>query len=308
MKRLMLMMAVAAGMAVAAEQVLVLTTDGQWIEGATKAAKVGAWPLKNVLSLHNGAAATGEEAARIAAAMDVVLGKDRKGRDVAVEQLSDAGLAVLTPLLAKIRDTDQHEPKPLYNLFGRLLPSTADQLDRTAALVRLAGAEAVRGKWPEGSIDVAGKPVEWSKVRLFAVKRKLVTRTVEVHSLRHSTQIEYFDTGVRLASGSEWTVGARGFSRLSWHQDEWATGPNGLTKPAGNYKTNLVDGHPFGALVGRVGAGGEVLFVGVSAKKTAASAGRLQLAINDNGHWQNNLGSYRVTVSVKDAYDVGEAQ
>jgi hypothetical protein len=36
--------------------------------------------------------------------------------------------------------------------------------------------------------------------------------------------------------------------------------------------------------------------------------GRLYLAINDNSHWQNNIGSFRVKLRVTDAYDVGDPQ
>ena len=83
----------------------------------------------------------------------------------------------------------------------------------------------------------------------------------------------------------------------------------GLKKPgAPSYKSNLFEGHPFGALVGRVGAAGEVFFLGMKASKTGLAAGRLALAVNDNPHWQNNLGSFYVTLSASDAYDLGDAQ
>jgi len=32
------------------------------------------------------------------------------------------------------------------------------------------------------------------------------------------------------------------------------------------------------------------------------------MAINDNPHWQNNLGTFYVTLSATDAYDLGDAQ
>jgi hypothetical protein len=131
---------------------------------------------------------------------------------------------------------------------------------------------------------------------------------VDVHSIRHSTQIEYFDTGVVFGAGSKGTATASGFTRLSWETDGWASDPNGLQKPGPNYKTNLVDGHPFGALVGRYGAGGEVFFVGKTWASKPGAGGRLYLAINDNRHWQNNLGSYRVLLQASDAYDLGDPQ
>jgi hypothetical protein len=291
----------------AAQNVLVLTTDGQWIEGATSASKAGSLALGKVLSMHNGAAATAKETETITAGLETILGKDRKARDLAVETLTHIGLPVLTPFLAKIRDTDQHEPKPFYNLFDRLMPSIADQPDRTLSLIRMDGSAPTRGAWPQGEITVGGQKLSWSNIRMLAVQRKSITRTMDVHSLRHSTQIEYLDTGLYASAASRWTIAAKGFSRLSWHQDDWATGPNGLTKPAGNYKTNLVDGHPFGALVGRIGPAGAVRFIGASSAQAVNGAGRLHLAINDNAHWQNNLGSYLVTVTLTQAYDLGPA-
>jgi hypothetical protein len=141
------------------------------------------------------------------------------------------------------------------------------------------------------------------------VRQKTVRRSVQVHSIRHSTQIEYMDTGIILSAGSTLDSTANGFVRLSWNADGWASDANGLTKPGSPaYKTNMVDGHPFGALVGRVGAGGEVFFMGKKITKSGLAPGRLGLAINDNRHWQNNLGTFYVTIAATDAYDVGEAQ
>jgi len=295
----------AATLLPAAQTVLLLTTDGQWIEASTTAKTAGTYPLAKVLSLHNGATASPKEAESISVGLTTIQGKDRKARDLAVEDLTNIGLPVLTPFLDAIRDTDQHEPKPLYNLFDRIVPSIADQPDRSANLIRMEGAPPVRGPWPQGDIKVGDQTISWSKIRLFAVQRKIVTRAVNVHSLRHSTQIEYMDAGVSLSKNSQLTLIAKGFTRLSWKQDEWATGPNGLAKPAGNYKSNLTDGQPFGALVGKVGAQGAVQFMGESASKTGMGSGRLHLAINDNAHWQNNLGSYAVSLTVTQAYDLG---
>jgi hypothetical protein len=144
---------------------------------------------------------------------------------------------------------------------------------------------------------------------MLAIRKKLVRRVTPVHSLRHSTQIEYLDTGVLLTTASRVDLVADGFVRLSWKEDGWATDPNGLEKPGSPaYKTYLVDGFPFGALVGRVGAKGQIFLVGKKATKTGLPAGRLELAINDNAHWQNNLGTYTVSLTATDAYDVGDAQ
>lgn len=292
----------------AAQMVLVRTTDGKWIEGATTMGKIGNWKLSQIHSLHNGAPASASETAAIQAGLEAIQGKDRAARDQSVEELTSIGLPVLTPFLDIIRDTDQHEPKPLYNLFNRIVPSIADQPDRSASLIRLHGSQPTRGPWPLGDLKIGTQSIPWSSIRLFAVRMKSITREVEVHSLRHSTQIEYLDSGLYASAQSNLTTSARGFTRLSWKQDEWATGPNGLTKPAANYKTNLVDGHPFGALLARITAKGSLLFLGEKASKPNVGSGRLQLAINDNAHWQNNLGSYQVSLVLTEAYDLGDAR
>jgi hypothetical protein len=305
MKQLLLAALLATAALPAAQNVLVLTTEGKWITGMTKATKVGAYPISRILSLHNGAPASSAESAAISAGLAAIAGKDRKARDLAVENLTHIGLPVLTPFLEVIRDTDQHEPKPLYNLFNRLVPSIADQPDRTSGLIRLEQEAPRRGEWPIGSITVGNESISWNNIRLFGVERKTISRTVEVHSLRHSTQIEYLDTGLYVGAESHWVIQANGFTRLSWKQDDWATNPNGLTKPAGNYKTNLVDGHPFGALLARISATGETKFIGVSSSAHSPGNGRLHLAINDNAHWQNNLGSYTVKIVLTRAFDLG---
>lgn len=229
-----------------------------------------------------------------------------------MEELTLLGLAALTPLLEALKDTDQHEPRPLYRLFERLIPSVADSLDRSQSLFRLIGGETRRGAWPQGQIMLksgnGSVSVPWSEVRLLAVRRRTLRRDFPIHSLRHSTQIEYLNTGLRLSAASAVDINARGFARLAFKDDSWASGPNGLSKPGGNYTTNLVDGHPFGALLGRVSAKGSVFFVGERFNKNGLLPGVLQLAVNDNRHWQNNIGSYQVTIVARDVYDLGEPQ
>src|SRR5262249_61625368 len=127
--------------------------------------------------------------------------------------------------------------------------------------------------------------VPWSTIRSLAVRQKLVRRSMPAHSIRHSTQIEYLDTGVVLTAASKVDSSARGFVRLSWDVDSWASDANGLTKPGSPaYKSNLVDGHPFGALVGRVGPNGDVFFLGAKATKAGWPAEPLGSAINVKRH------------------------
>jgi hypothetical protein len=261
-------------------------------------------PFANILSVHNGDPASPAEADKITSGIAALQGTDRKASDAAIESLTAIGIPVVTPLLKAYKDTDQHEPRPLYRLFERVMPSHADQLDRELSVIRLANGEALRAKVEPFQLGATA----WQNVRVFAVRQKQISRRVDVHSLRHSTQIEYFDTAILFGAASKATASASGFTRLSWETDGWATDPNGLQKPGPNYKTNLVDGHPFGALVGRHRANGEVFFLGRSWTSKPGANGKLFLAINDNRHWQNNLGSYRVIIQATDAYDLGDAQ
>jgi hypothetical protein len=206
-----------------------------------------------------------------------------------------------------LKDTDQHEPRPLYRLFARLVPPGLDQAKRDAALLRLANGEALRADIKPFAITLNGKSLDSAAIRRLAVEQRSVTREAVLDALQHSTQIEYLDTGIELSTASEVAVAASGFVRLAWNQDGWASDADGLKVPGPNYKTNLVDGHPFGAIVGRIGAG-EVLRIGANYKAKSASAGRFRLAVNDNRHWQNNVGAFRVRITATNAYDLGDPQ
>lgn len=293
----------------AAVTVLLRLTDGSIVEGPASFS-LGGQPAAKVLSFHSANPASGMEAQLIKDGLAIVQAdKDRKGRDQALETLTAIGVPVLTPLLEIYKDTDQHEPRPLYRLFERIMPSGADGFDRTLGLLRLADGRRLRLATPGGSLTVNGRAIAWATVRSLAVRQKRIVKRGEVHSIRHSTQIEYWDSGVQVTAGSKVTVAASGFTRLSWKDDGWATDPNGLTKPGSPaYKTNLVDGHPFGALVGRISAKGATFTVGKAYAQAMEAPGRFLLAINDNRHWQNNLGTYAVELSATNAYDFGDPQ
>ena len=307
----------------ASDWVLIRTVDGTQVEGVTlsrgfsieqEAGQKFEVKLAGLLSIHNGLPASDFETGRITQGLIAIQSTDRQARDLAVEELTAIGLPVMTPLLQAYKDTDQHEPRPLYRLFERIIPSYADGPDRKLSLVRPKGGDAFRAKVPDWTIVVktaAGENISlpWSKVRTLAVRQKTVERSMEAHSLRHSTQIEYLDTGVGLTQESQVNITTRGFVRLSWDTDSWASDADGLKVPgAPSYKSNLVDGFPFGALVGRVGAGGPVFFAGKKALLSGKGAGRLRLAVNDNPHWQNNIGTFYVKMLASDAYDLGDAQ
>ena len=301
-----------AVLAQAATTIQVLDKEGVLREATTalKAIQVDgrAIPLAQILSVHSGEPASAGETERITKALPTLAAADQKTsdraqRDAAVADMVAIGVPVMTPLLLAYKDTDQHEPRPLYRLFERIMPSHTDGLDRTLSVIRLVNGTVLRGKvqtFDEGGLN-------WANIRRLAVRQKLVSRQVEVHSILHASKIDWLDTGVALSGDSEIDSKASGFTRLSWETDGWATGPDGLQKPGPNYKTNLVDGQPFGALIGRVGTG-ETFLLGTKLLKQGLGVGRLLMAINDNAHWQNNLGRYRVRLTVTDAYDLGDSQ
>lgn len=297
-----------------------LTREGKVLEGrlvtggftlnetATRAVST-----ETLLSINLAAAVNSREAEHITAALAAVQGTDRAGRDTAVAELTEIGLPALTPVLNAYKDRDLREPDALYRLFARLIPGYADMADRSLDLIRLKNGEAMRGRigidaltiQPSGSHEIK---VALAEIRSLAVRQPIIEKRFEVHSLRHCTQIEFLDTGIVLSSQSRVDITANGFVRLSFAIDGWASDPDGLKVPGPNYKTNLVDGFPFGALVGKVGAAGARFIVGRHLDKNGLGEGRLYLAVNDNGHWQNNIGSFRVKLRVSDAYDVSDPQ
>lgn len=306
--------------AVSGRTVRLFTRDGKVLEGRFSAVgfTVSGSPSRSgsgetMLSINLAADASPHEAERITADLAAVQGADRIGRDTAVAELTDIGLPALTPVLNAYKDRDLREPDALYRLFGRLMPGYADAADRSLDLIRLKNGDAIRGRVGAESLAIQppGGPemkVPLSSIRSLAVRQAKIEKSFEVHALRHCTQIEFLDTGVVIGPQSRIEITAAGFVRLSFAIDGWASDPDGLKVPGPNYKTNLVDGFPFGALVGKVGATGPRFIVGRHLDKTGLGEGRLYLAVNDNGHWQNNIGSFRVKLRVSDAYDVGDPQ
>lgn len=299
----------------------ILTRDGKSVEGVlhtdalhvTVDGKTRDVRLAEALSVNLAGPASATEAERITAGLAAVVGPDRKAREIAMTELSDIGLPALTPLLATYKDTDAHEPNPLYHLFARLVPGYADNADRGLDLIRLSDGEALRGQVAAGDLklttaDGKDQTVSITTVRRLAIRQAEIERTFDIDSLRHCSQIEFLDSGVGVTPASKIEETSRGFVRLSFNIDGWSADPDGLKVPGPNYKTNLVDGFPFGALIARVGPTGDRWMAGKHVEKSAPAAGRLYFAVNDNGHWQNNIGSFRVKLHVKDAYDLGDPQ
>lgn len=301
--------------------VQVLTRDGRILQGAPSALSIqvasdGAnrtLALDQVLSFHSAAPPTESESGRIIAGLAAVTGPDRKASEAAVSDLTDLGLPVLTPLLAAYKDTDAREPNPLYRLFGRIMPAGADAADRTLDLLRLPGGEILRGRFTTTetlTLTLSGTvkaTIPFPQIRRLAVRQEEVERTFEVHSLRHCTYIAFLDTGITLSPDSRLESHASGFVRLDFNEDGWACGPDGLKKPLPG-KRLMQEGFLWGTLLGRVGAGGERWIAGSHAVKTGLPAGRLYFVVNDNEHWQNNIGAYRVRLKVTHAYNLGEPQ
>lgn len=300
--------------------VRLLTREGKVLEGNLSAGSftLNGSPSRSVsaetlLSVNLGQEASPREAERITADLAAVQGTDRAKRDTAVAELTDIGLPAFTPLLNTYKDRDLREPDALYRLFARLMPGYADVADRSLDLIRLKNGDALRAKVGTDSLTIqptggATMKVSLAELRSLAVRQGVIEKTFDVHALRHCTQIEFLDTGVVIGPNSRVEATAAGYVRLSFAIDGWASDPDGIKVPGPNYKTNLVDGFPFGALVGKVGVAGPRFVVGRSLNKTGLGEGRLYLAVNDNGHWQNNIGSFRVKLRVTDGYDVGDTQ
>jgi hypothetical protein len=300
---------------------MVITREGDRLQGQAQETvlkvnvdgKIRNVRLSEVLSINLGRTASAKEDERINAGLAAIGGTDRAARETAVAELTDIGLPAVSPLLKAYKDRDLREPDPLYRLFERIVPGYADVPDRNLDIVRLANGETLRGTVLDTSLHFTGAggnttPLPIASVRRLALRRKSVDKTLEVHSLRHSTQIEFLDTGIAVSPASKVDISAKGYVRLDFDVDGWSSDPDGIKVPGPNYKTNLVDGFPFGALVGRVGASGPRWLAGRHATKTDLGSGRLYLAVNDNPHWQNNIGSFQVKVRATNAYDLGDPQ
>jgi len=298
----------------------VLTKDGRSVEGVLPlealtftvngtAQKIA---IGDVRSFHSAEPASEAEALRISKGLTTVQGKDFKAADAAAEGLADVGLPVLNPLLAAYKDTDAHEPDPLYRLFGRVVPGFADAADRKLDLLRLANGTALRGKLSPLDLKLTGADgqttvVEASNLRRLAILQPSVERTFDLQALRHCTYVGWFDTGLATTPASRLRADASGYVRLSFDEDGWSCDPDGIVDPLPG-KRRMQEGFRWGAVLGRVGATGARWLVGKHVEKGALGAGRLYFVVNDNEHWQNNIGSFRVRIRVTDTYDIGEPQ
>jgi hypothetical protein len=300
--------------------VQVLTRAGTVVQGrlATKALAVtidGAstdLAIADVLSLHLAAAPSAHEDERIAADLGALGDQDVAKARAAAEELADIGLPAITPLLRSFADTDAHEPDPRYRLFARLVPGRADCKDRTLDLLRRRDGRVQRCRWTTCDLalrDAAGERtvVAAGDVRRVAVRQDKVVHTFELQALHHCTYVGWLDSGIAVGPDSRLTADAEGYVRLSFDEDGWASDPDGIVDPLPG-KRRLQEGYRWGAVLACVGAAGERWLVGKHVERGGLPAGRLYSVVNDNDHWQNNIGSYRVTVTATNAFDLGDPQ
>ena len=266
----------------------------------------------DLLTFNSAEPASAKEAERIAVDLETLAGTDLKSCEAAIAELSDIGLPVMTPLLKSFQDTDAHEPDYRYRLFRRIVPGFADSTDRTLDLMRLVGGEVFRGKLQTAEIKLVGEngkisSIASSSIRRLAIQRTTITKTFELQALHHCTYVGFLDTGIAVDESSALRADCEGFARLSFDEDGWASDPDGIKEPLSG-KRKLQEGFRWGAVLGRVGPTGERWLVGKHIETKELGSGRLCFVINDNEHWQNNIGSYRVHVTVTNAYDLGEPQ
>lgn len=299
-----------------AVSVWVLKRDGTRIEGRATLPRISVRSSaghaviapRDLCSYSSALPATPGEGAKITGGLQSVAGKDPRAAENAMAELTDLGLPVLTPLLKSFEDRDGRQPDPLYRLYGRILPGQWDAQDRAADLVRVTGG-GVRGHVEpfEISLQTGAGPVRVAsdEIRRLAVRRPVIERTFDLQAMRDCTYVSWLDTGIGLTSDSKLRSDAQGYVRLSYDEDGWACDPDGIADPLPG-KRRLQEGFRWGAILGRVGPTGERWLVGKHVEKSPAAAGRLYYVINDNEHWQNNIGSFRVRLRVTDAYDLND--
>ncbi len=298
--------------------VSIQTINGKVVSGVVESGlvnfesggKAQAVNLKDVLSIHTAYSATEFESQEINANLARLGNTVQTEAEIAAAKLTDIGLPVLTPLLKAYPDTEATEPDYRYRLFGRIMPGHSDARDRSLGLIRTADSKSVRGNLLKAKFVLKQEngellSVEARNIRRIAVLRNEISRTFDLHALHHCTYVGFLDTGIIATPESSLVADAEGYVRLSFDEDGWSTDPDGIFEPLEG-KRKLQEGFRWGSILGRVGPDGERWFVGKHMEKPGLGNGRLYFVINDNEHWQNNIGSFRVRITVKNAFDVGE--
>ncbi|MEZ6094717.1 MAG: hypothetical protein R3C03_10860 [Pirellulaceae bacterium] len=265
-----------------------------------------------VLSLHSAASSSEYESNIINEWLPKLDGDDIAQTETASEHLANVGLPVIDPLLKSFVDTNAAEPNHRYRLFGRIIPGYADGFNRTLDMVRMENGKTARGDLSGSELTLEldsgdKQTIAFDEIRWAAVRQSEIRRELELQALDHCSYIGYMDTGIFVDSASKVEGVASGFARLSFDEDGWATGPEGIAEPLPG-KRKLQEGFRWGCLLGRTGTTGERWYAGDKFAKSDIGTGRFYLVINDNEHWQNNIGSYRVVVEASNAFDIGDAR
>ena len=110
--------------------------------------------------------------------------------------------------------------------------------------------------------------------------------------------VAWTDTGVELQKGDDVTITATGTVLPNKADPSLVAGPDGLVNDPGAKRFNVFPDAFHSALIGRVTAAGQIFAVGSNAHFKSASAGQLQLGINDVGV-NSNAGAFQATITVK---------
>ncbi len=298
--------------------VTVLTCSGQVVFGVAdndlvkfeSNGNVQEVQLNDILSIHTAFPASEFELQEINSNLAHLGNQVESKAEIATAKLTDIGLPVMTPLLKAFPDTEAREPDYRFRLFGRIMPGHADTKDRSLGLIRMANGKTARGnllnsRFSVKQMDDELVTIDTRNIRRIAVRREEIDRTFELHALHHCTYVGFLDSGIITTKDSELVADAEGYVRLSFDEDGWSTDPDGIVEPLAG-KRKLQEGFRWGSVLGRIGPTGERWFVGKHLEKSDLEIGRLYFVINDNEHWQNNIGSFRIHLTVKNAFDVGD--
>lgn len=114
----------------------------------------------------------------------------------------------------------------------------------------------------------------------------------------------WFDTGIQIHKGQTILFTASGaISTWTGNPEADSPSPNGDDSPCqmADNSNCLLNGAPYGALIGKLG-NGEPFLIGSSLGLKASEDGTLQLAVNDNLiYYDDNSGSYVVTIKLDEA-------
>jgi hypothetical protein len=147
----------------------------------------------------------------------------------------------------------------------------------------------------------------FKKISLFFVLALLMSsffvKPVEARAfpVRVPANVEWIDTGIDVVAVETFSFKAKG-QAITGPLNEY---PDAKSGPGGQVTTCydgavpgeicVLDGVPFGALIGKIGVGGVPFLIGDSVDFTAGATGRLYLAVNDfSGTYDDNQAGFTV--------------